>query len=243
MDPNANLAQQEWTLNQIAVCKGQNRRRNLEIDLTELRQALYDWIREGGFEPNWELAPKASPYFIGNRKQEEIMAKRQRVAKVLAEGNKVATENISGSQAENALLPAENQGNSILSDPPFNQERSNVPTITLKFKGTQKNGIHTYSDESRGASVYVNKSMFGGTAPAELTIEAPEGVFAEPGSSRAAARGASPEKLAKQQEKAQKAQERADKAAERAKKALEASERLKKALGQPAGEQPAQPTA
>jgi hypothetical protein len=234
MDPNANLRQQEWTLNQIAVCKGHNRRRNLEIDLTELRQALYDWIRDGGFEPDWDQAPKASPYFIGNRKQEEMMAKRQRVAKVLAEGNKVAAENISGSQAENALLPEGNQGNSILSDPPFIEEKKAVATITVKFKGTQKNGIHTYSDESRGASVYFNKSLFAGQPPAELTFEAPDGVFAEPGSSRAAARGASPEKLAKQEEKAKKAQERADKAADRAKKALEASERLKKALGQPA---------
>jgi hypothetical protein len=240
MDPNANLKQQEWTLNQIAVCKGNNRRRNLETDLTELRQALYDWIRDGGFEPDWQTAPKASPYFIGT-KQEQIMRDRKKTAKVLREGNKVEPENISASQAENALLPEENQGNSILSDPSFIetvQERSKVPTITVKFKGTQKNGIHTYSDESRGASVYFNKSLFAGTPPAELTFEAPDGVFAEPGSSRASARGASPEKLAKQEEKAQKAQERAKKAQERAEKAAASADRLKKALGQ-SGDQPA----
>jgi hypothetical protein len=232
MDPNTNLKQQEWTLNQLSVCKGPNRRRNLEGELSELRQALYDWIREGGFEPDWDVAPKASPYFIGNR-QEHIMAKRQKVAKILREGNKVAAENISDSNAENACVPAGNQGESVLSDPSFiNEEKRTVSTITLKFKGTQKNGIHTFSDESRGASVYVNKSMFGGAAPESLTIEAPEGVFSAPGSSRAAARGASPEKAAKAEEAAKKAAERSAKAQERATKAQEKLDRLQKALGQ-----------
>lgn len=238
MDPTANLEQQEWTLNQIAVCKGPNRRRNLETDLTELRQALYDWIRDGGFEPDWSKAPKASPYFIGNR-QENIMAKREKAAKILRTGRKVEAENKSDSQAENACVPEGNQGNSILSDPPFiNEEKRTVATITLKFKGTQKNGIHTFSDESRGASVYVNKSLFAeGKRPDELTIEAPTGVFAEPGSSRAAARGASPEKAAKAEEAAKKAAERATKAQEREKKAQEKLDRIRKALGTPA-EQP-----
>jgi hypothetical protein len=39
MDPNANLAEQE-------TCTDSAR-------LRELRQALAQWLRNGGFEPNW----------------------------------------------------------------------------------------------------------------------------------------------------------------------------------------------
>jgi hypothetical protein len=220
MDPNSNLQTQEWLIGQISVCKGQNRRRNLEGELSELRQALYDWIRDGGFEPNWEDSPKASPYFVGNKEQ------------TMAKNRKKTGEKKSELHAEKALLPEENQGESVLSDPPFNEkEEKKMPTITLKFKGTQKNGIHTFSDESRGASVYVNKSMFGdGGAPAELTIEAPEGVFAVPGTGKAP-KAASPEKAEKLAAKLAKDKERADKAAARIKKQEESLARLNAALG------------
>lgn len=236
MDPNANLRQQESILNRLTVVQGA-RKRMLEIDLSELRQALYDWIREGGFDPDWSAAPKAAPYFIGNKERD--MKERNR------RNRKVAVENISDSNAENACVPGETQV-TILSDPPFVGGKTDevrregaMPTITLKYKGTQKNGIHTFSDESRGASIYVNKSMFAdGARPDELTLEAPEGVFADPGSGRAP-KGASPEKAAKAEEAAKKAQERAEKAQERAKKAQEKLGRLQKALGtEPAAEQP-----
>ena len=58
MDPDANLADQEWTL--------QAAERGEPIDhaeLSELRQALYDWIRDGGFEPNWSAAPLARKHY------------------------------------------------------------------------------------------------------------------------------------------------------------------------------------
>jgi hypothetical protein len=227
MDPNANLKQQEWLLSQLAVCKGPNRKRNLETELSELRQALYDWIRDGGFEPDWTVAPKASAYFIGNK--EQTMAKKT---------SKRVAEKKLDSTAEKALLPEENQEESVLSDPSFIETKERkVATITLKFKGTQKNGIHTFSDESRGASVYVNKSMFGDAgAPAELTIEAPEGVFAAPGAGRAP-KAASPEKAAKLEAKLAKDEERAKKAADRLQKQKDQLARLNAALGKTA-EQP-----
>lgn len=240
MDPQVNLTHQGWLLKQLDICKGSNRRRNLETDLTELRQALYDWIRDGGFEPDWSREPRASEYFGKGTP----MAKKDRksVKKVLETGSVVTaeSENISDSNANNALLPAGTQEQSVLSDPPFIEEKESrtVATITLKYKGTQKNGIHTFSDESRGASVYVNKSMFAdGARPDSLTIEAPDGVFAEPGSGRVS-KAASPEKLAKQEAAAAKAQERAAKAQERAEKAAKSAERLRTALGQPAQNQP-----
>ena len=158
------------------------------------------------------------------------MKNRKQTVKTLRSGK---VEKKSELHAENALLQEENREQSVLSDPSFvNSNREGaMPTITLKFKGTQKNGIHTFSDETRGASVYVNKSMFGdGGAPAELTIEAPEGVFAAPGTARAP-KAASPEKAAKAAEKLAKAKERADKAAERIKKQEESLARLNAALG------------
>jgi hypothetical protein len=126
-----------------------------------------------------------------------------------------------------------------LSDPSFIEEikERKVATITLKFKGTQKNGIHTFSDESRGASVYVNKSMFGDAgAPTELTIEAPEGVFAAPGAGRAP-KAASPEKAEKAAAKLAKDKERFEKAQARIKSQEEKLAKLNAALGKTA-EQP-----
>ena len=238
MDPNANLRHQEWLINQIDVCRGPNRKKNLEAELSESRQALYDWVRDGGFEPNWKVAPIAATYFIGSR--EKTMKNRKQTAKTLREGNvvnKPTAENNAGSNAENALLPEGNQEESVLSDPPFTNRREGFMEITVQFKGTQKNGIHTYSDNTRGASIYVNKSMFGGNPPESLVVSAPDGTFSEAGAARSP-RGASPERVAKAAEKAQKAAERAQKAQERATKAQELAARLAKAQGGAAAEQP-----
>lgn len=71
MDPNANLAEQErlltagdMTLRTIfggATTIINDRRMNER--LIDLRQALYDWIRNGGFEPDWTAAPNARTYY------------------------------------------------------------------------------------------------------------------------------------------------------------------------------------
>ncbi len=61
MDPNANLREQEILITDRAA-----RGRYLSGDaarLTELRQALYDWIHDGGFEPDWATYPNAAKYF------------------------------------------------------------------------------------------------------------------------------------------------------------------------------------
>lgn len=52
MDPNANLREQEQLLRLID-----------RLELLDLRQALYDWIRDGGFEPDWSVAPTACKYY------------------------------------------------------------------------------------------------------------------------------------------------------------------------------------
>jgi hypothetical protein len=61
MDPNANLQEQERILTDHS---GDLRRARADCDrLLDLRQALYDWIRDGGFEPDWTLAPRARAYY------------------------------------------------------------------------------------------------------------------------------------------------------------------------------------
>lgn len=69
MDPNANLQEQEQILKRKLRPQGDLSQLNpaqLRADharLWDLRQALYDWIRDGGFEPDWTKAPKASAYY------------------------------------------------------------------------------------------------------------------------------------------------------------------------------------
>lgn len=58
MDPNANLLEQE------AILEGtQSDQRGTRARLLDLRQALYDWIRDGGFEPDWTKAPRARGFY------------------------------------------------------------------------------------------------------------------------------------------------------------------------------------
>jgi len=67
MDPDANLQEQEQeqdrildgerVLTSLAAHRAETER------LLDLRQALYDWIRDGGFEPDWSKAPNAAKYY------------------------------------------------------------------------------------------------------------------------------------------------------------------------------------
>jgi hypothetical protein len=74
MDPDENLREQERLLTKrfssaddnqlreyVRTAKADNER------LWELRQALYDWIRDGGFEPDWSQAPRAAHYYGKDR--------------------------------------------------------------------------------------------------------------------------------------------------------------------------------
>ena len=63
MDPNANLAEQEAIYTDNAGIALTAWPADAISRLFELRQALGDWIRNGGFEPDWSKAPQASPYF------------------------------------------------------------------------------------------------------------------------------------------------------------------------------------
>jgi hypothetical protein len=65
VDPNANLAEQERIINRIEADAPMRRqfRRQQDERLVDLRQALYDWIRDGGFEPDWSQAPYAAKYY------------------------------------------------------------------------------------------------------------------------------------------------------------------------------------
>jgi hypothetical protein len=71
MDPNANLAQQESILESLYALDAKepdaytNYERNSLLDeLVSFRQDLDDWLRSGGFEPDWSKAPKARVYFM-----------------------------------------------------------------------------------------------------------------------------------------------------------------------------------
>ena len=61
MDPNANLIEQEQiierSIGNLAQRRGDMQR------LRELRQALTEWIRRGGFAPEWTKAPRAATYY------------------------------------------------------------------------------------------------------------------------------------------------------------------------------------
>lgn len=70
MDPNANLREQEEILTEIDNLPTNRHRkgeRRLRPRLIELRQALIRWLSDGGFEPDWTKAPKASIYFAPYR--------------------------------------------------------------------------------------------------------------------------------------------------------------------------------
>lgn len=59
MDPNANLQEQE----RIIRYRTNTGTRETRARLRELRQALTEWIRGGGFEPDWSQAPNARKYY------------------------------------------------------------------------------------------------------------------------------------------------------------------------------------
>ena len=63
MDPNANLAEQERLIARINQYATWSFKIQLERELSEFQQALYDWIRDGGFEPDWNKAPHARKHY------------------------------------------------------------------------------------------------------------------------------------------------------------------------------------
>jgi hypothetical protein len=64
MDPNANLAEQDQLLCAIQALRSDtdDRRR-----LRDLREALTEWIADGGFAPQWDRYPVAAAYFLRGR--------------------------------------------------------------------------------------------------------------------------------------------------------------------------------
>lgn len=56
MDPNANLQEQEDLLTRTDVSFD-------EEWLLNLRFNLCQWLRMGGFEPDWEACPNAAAYY------------------------------------------------------------------------------------------------------------------------------------------------------------------------------------
>jgi hypothetical protein len=54
MDPNANLAEQERILTSSPIDRAR---------LRELRDALREWLGNGGFAPDWARHPKAAKYY------------------------------------------------------------------------------------------------------------------------------------------------------------------------------------
>ena len=66
MDPNANLIEQECiidALNDYVVPQMQAQEKTRKARLRELRHALREWLKNGGFEPDWNIAPHARKYF------------------------------------------------------------------------------------------------------------------------------------------------------------------------------------
>ncbi len=63
MDPNANLESQARLLVEIAKLNPCTVRRRMQRELKELRDALNQWLRKGGFEPDWDNCPFAAKYF------------------------------------------------------------------------------------------------------------------------------------------------------------------------------------
>ena len=52
MDPNATLAEIQWFLDETD-----------EDPDTDLLYALDEWLKKGGFEPDWQKYPQATDYF------------------------------------------------------------------------------------------------------------------------------------------------------------------------------------
>ena len=59
MDPNANLAEQQTILDNDTIDRAR---------LRELREALADWLANGGFEPNWTAYSASSAYHLWYRR-------------------------------------------------------------------------------------------------------------------------------------------------------------------------------
>jgi hypothetical protein len=62
MDPDANLADQEWILREHAATVGRIPADDQQL-LAELRAALSHWLQSGGFPPDWTKAPHAAKYY------------------------------------------------------------------------------------------------------------------------------------------------------------------------------------
>lgn len=62
MDPNANLQAQERILTDRMRADGTLHSYD-RYELHDLRMALRDWMRKGGFEPAWDKAPHARMYY------------------------------------------------------------------------------------------------------------------------------------------------------------------------------------
>lgn len=59
MDPNANLQEQERIILRLRTSTSR-----VGIGrLADLRQALREWLRGGGFAPDWTQAPAAARYY------------------------------------------------------------------------------------------------------------------------------------------------------------------------------------
>lgn len=98
------------------------------------------------------------------------------------------------------------------------------PMITLKLIRTNKSGASLYQQDGSKASIRFPKSLFTGEPPAEVQLNAPEGVLAAPGAVKASK--TSDEVKAKVAANAEKAVARAQKAQERAAKALARAQKL-----------------
>lgn len=128
-------------------------------------------------------------------------------------------------QKENTLLPSgdplQSPADSGMTPDNLAQEAKTMK-ITLRKRNVEKSGNVAYAREGVRSSVYFNKLMFspGAPLPDEITIEGPDGAFAEPGEVKAGIGGGviTPERAAKIQQEAEKAALRAQKAAERAQK-------------------------
>lgn len=72
MDPNQNLVQQEELLKRLDALSDKDRDTRLPFpldtiqlrrELSELRSALSIWLGQGGVQPQWEKAPRASRFY------------------------------------------------------------------------------------------------------------------------------------------------------------------------------------
>jgi hypothetical protein len=61
MDPNANLRRQEYILDILFMTV--TGRKDNRAELAELRAALRDWLKSGGFQPDWADCPLAAKWF------------------------------------------------------------------------------------------------------------------------------------------------------------------------------------